>query len=129
VAVEVLRHTPALLLAGGTDAVAGSEDAEKLWTQGRALGAVWTFGIQPGQGHGAGLEAATAFMLSWMEAVIRLRVSRGEVGGITQPSTWRGDRRSSQIHPGEASPPDLAHTVWLPDEKTAKLWQEVVGGK
>jgi hypothetical protein len=32
VAVEALRHTPALLLAGGTDAVAGSEDAEKLWT-------------------------------------------------------------------------------------------------
>ena len=126
ITVEALRSIPALLLAGGDDKVAGTEDAEKLWRQGRALEAPWTFGLQPGQGHGAGLEVATAFMLSWMEGVLRQRISGGNLREIDQASTWRGDSRNSQIQAGRASPADVPQTVWLPDEKTAKLWQEVV---
>ena len=55
ITVEALRSIPALLLAGGDDKVAGTEDAEKLWRQGRALGAPWTFGLQPRQDHGSGV--------------------------------------------------------------------------
>jgi hypothetical protein len=127
--VDSLRTIPALLLAGGDDPVAGTEDAEKLWRQGRALEAPWTFGIQPGQGHLAGLELATAFMLSWIEGVMHHRLAGGKLRDIDPAITWRADNRNSRIDPGRALAADLPHTSWLPDEKTAKLWQEVVGGK
>ncbi len=127
--VETLRTIPVLLVAGGDDQTAGTEDAEKLWRQGRAVEAPWTFGIQPGQGHLAGLELATAFMLSWIEGVMHHRLSGGKLREIDPANTWRADNRNSRIDRGRALAADLAHTSWLPDEKTAKLWQEVVGGK
>ncbi len=128
--VESLRTIPALLLAGGDDPVAGTEDAEKLWRQGRAVEAPWTFAIQPGQGHGgSGLEPATAFMLSWIEGVMHHRPAGGKLREIDPANTWRADNRSSRIDRGRALAADLPHTSWLPDERTAKLWQEVVGGK
>jgi hypothetical protein len=126
ITVEALRSIPALLLAGGDDKVAGTEDAEKLWRQGRALEAPWTFGLQPRQDHGAGLEVATAFMLAWMEGVIRQRIKGGQLREIDQAITWRADSRNSHIQAGRASSADLPQTVWLPDEHTAKLWQDVV---
>jgi pimeloyl-ACP methyl ester carboxylesterase len=127
--VERIRTIPALLLAGGDDQVAGTEDAEKLWRQGRALEAPWTFGVQPGQGHLAGLELATAFILSWIEGVMHHRLAGGKLREIDPANTWRADNRTSRIDPGRALTADLPHTSWLPDEKTAKLWQEVVAGK
>ena len=127
--VESIRTIPALLLAGGDDQVAGTEDAEKLWSQGRALEAPWTFGIQPGQGHLAGLEPATAFILSWIEGVIHHRLAGGKLREIDPANSWRADNRTSRIDRGRALTADLPHTSWLPDEKTAKLWREVVGGK
>jgi pimeloyl-ACP methyl ester carboxylesterase len=127
--VERIRTIPALLLAGGDDQVAGTEDAERLWRQGRALEAPWTFGIQPGQGHLAGLELATAFIVSWMEGVMHHRLAGGKLREIDPANTWRADNRTLRIDRGPALTADLPHTSWLPDEKTAKLWQEVVGGK
>jgi hypothetical protein len=128
--VESLRTIPALLLAGGDDPVAGTEDAEKLWRQGRAVEAPWTFGIQPGQGHGgSGLEPATEFMLSWIEGVMHRRLVGGNLREIDPATTWRADNRNARIDLGRPSAADLPNTSWLPDEKTAKLWQEVVGGK
>ena len=127
--VERIRTIPVLLVAGGDDQTAGTEDAEKLWRQGRALEAPWTFGIQPGQGHLAGLEPATPFIVSWIEGVMHHRLAAGELREIDPANTWRADNRTSRIDRGRPPAADLPHTSWLPDEKTAKLWQEVVVGK
>jgi hypothetical protein len=40
--LKVLRNIPALLIAGGKDEQAGTEDAETLWRSGRSAGAPWT---------------------------------------------------------------------------------------
>jgi hypothetical protein len=86
-------------------------------------------GIQPGQGHLAGLELATAFILSWIEGVMHHRLAGGKLREIDLANTWRADNRTSRIDRSRALTADLPHTSRLPDEKTAKLWQEVVGGK
>jgi hypothetical protein len=127
--IERIRTIPVLLVAGGDNQTAGTEDAEKLWRQGRAVEAPWTFGIQPGQGHLAGLELATAFMLSWIEGVTHHRLAGGKLREIHSANTWRADNRTSRIDRGRPPAADLPHTSGLPDEKTAKLWQEVVRGK
>jgi hypothetical protein len=126
--VERIRTIPALFLAGGDDQEAGTDDAEKLWRQGRALHAPWTFGIQPGQAHLAGLELATPFILSWIEGVMHHRLARGKLREIDAVNSWRADNGTSRIDRGRALAADLPHTSWLPDEKTAKLWQQLVGG-
>ena len=76
-----------------------------------------------------GLEAATAFMLSWIEGVMHHRLAGGKLREIDPTNTRRADNRNSRIDRGRALAADLPHTSWLPDEKTAELWQEIVGGK
>jgi hypothetical protein len=123
--IEAVRNIPALLLAGGNDQVAGTEDAGKLWRQGRAVSAPWTFGIEPGQRHGEGLERATPFMLSWMRSVIKVRVVEGKLRLIDQSNSWWGDNDTSMIKQQPPSGLQTIRTSWLPDEGTAKLWRAV----
>jgi hypothetical protein len=125
VQVDVIQDIPALLLAGGADEVAGTQDAKNLWQQGRTLGAPWTFGIEPAQGHGQGLDKATAFTLFWMKGVIRHRVRGKRLRQIDRATSWWGDNDTFVITRQRPSVERMTHTSWLPDEQTAKLWQDV----
>jgi hypothetical protein len=125
VQVDAIRDIPALLLAGGADKTAGTQDAENLWQQGRLLGAPWTFGIQPAQGHGEGLDKATPFTLSWMKGVIRHRVRGKRLRQIDGATSWWGDNDTFVTTRQRPSGERTKHTSWLPDEHTAKLWQDV----
>lgn len=125
VKIDAIQDIPALLLAGGADEVAGTQDARDLWQQGRALGAPWTFGIEPAQGHGQGLDKATAFMLSWMRGVIRHRLRGQRLRQIDHATSWWGDNDTFVVTRRRPSVERMPHTSWLPDEQTAKLWQDV----
>ena len=111
-----------VIVSGGSDTTAGTEDARKLWQTGRETGAPWTFAIQPDQQHGQGLNESREFQLAWIDAVMRQRV--GERGPFNQVSSgWVGDITTGSItvNPTRTLPP--SHMVWLPDEASAKLWR------
>ena len=120
---ERIKEIPHLLIAGGEDETAGTEDARQMWTAGRKRGSPWTFVIQPGKNHGEGLGEVTDLMLSWMAAVVSLRTGgRAALAAIDSGAGWYGDHRILGIAPGVPEPGDEVHTSWLPDEGTARLW-------
>jgi pimeloyl-ACP methyl ester carboxylesterase len=129
--MKVLRNIPALLIAGGEDEIAGTEDAETFWKSGRAAGAPWTFAIEPGATHGTeeSVVSSHGLILPWIAAVVRQRLAPGStrLRPVTEDSGWLGNNQSAEIGPHAtfASPKEKAS--WLPDETTARGWRTVLG--
>lgn len=129
----VIKAIPALLLAGGKDTVAGFEDPEKLWRDGRAIAAPWTFAIEPNVPHGiidgnVGIEFFTnssQLMIPWLTAVIRQRLP--EVGSpmraISETVGWLGDNKTGEVWTSATYSGSKADKTWLPDEQSARGWQ------
>lgn len=75
--VSRLSEVPMLLLAGGKDTTAGTDDAEALWKEGRAVGAPWTLVVNPDATHGGvdPILKSNDMALSWMRSVLTQRVA------------------------------------------------------
>jgi hypothetical protein len=130
--MKALRNIPALLIAGGKDETAGTENAETLWKSGRSAGAPWTFAIEPAATHGSeeSVVSSHALIIPWIAAVVAQRLEPGgtRLRPVVQDSGWFGDHKSLEVAP-HAKDRDLPDgTSWLPDEVTARGWQTVSAG-
>jgi hypothetical protein len=131
--LHITKDIPALLLAGGKDTTAGVEDAETLWRRARALGAPWTFVIEPNVPHGiidgnVGIEFfsnSNQLMIPWIEAVVRQRVPQAGVTmrTISDGVGWIGDNRTGEVWPSTSFAGSRSDKTWLPDESSARAWQ------
>lgn len=133
--VNITKSIPALLLAGGKDTNAGVEDAERLSNAGRALGAPWTFVIEPNVPHGIidgniGIEFFTnsnQLMIPWLTAVVRQRVPQAGMAmrTISDGVGWIGDNRTGEVWPSTGFSGSRVDKTWLPDEPSARGWQVI----
>ena len=97
----VVSKIPALLLSGALDTTAPIQVAESLWKRGRALGAPWTFAVEPQAQHGdqEDLEKASEFMMKWIAAVVRHRLPLGDstMRVVNDKAAWMGDNRTGAV--------------------------------
>jgi hypothetical protein len=128
--IAVLKHIPGLLIAGGKDELAGTEDAETFWKRGRSAQAPWTFAVEPNATHVSeeAVAASHQLILPWIAAVVRLRVaSSGEpLRPLSGDGEWLGNQQTGEaaLHAMFSGTKNAAS--WLPDESTAHGWQAVV---
>ena len=129
--LKVLREIPALLIAGGKDDTAGTEDAEALWKDGRSAGAPWTFAIEPRATHQdkQTLVSSQALIIPWIAAVLRQRLQPGSMRlrPVSEDSGWLGNNRSTEVSRYATFPGPKREASWLPDEVTAHGWRTVLG--
>lgn len=122
-----LGRVPVLLLAGGSDRTAGVEDAQSLWSRGRASGAPWTLAVDSAAPHWdeASLQRANEVFIPWMASVFGQRVpSTGtELRVVDDTSGWLGDRRTATAAPRGVFAGAKNEAVWLPDAAAAQAWQ------
>src|SRR5262249_13382840 len=127
--VDAVKNIPALLIAGGKDETAGSDDAEALWRSGRSAGAPWTFAIDPQEAHAneASVVSSHELILPWIAAIIRLRLATGSarLQPIGRDGGWFGDGRTGDFAPGATFAGQKAEASWLPDEAAARGWRAV----
>jgi hypothetical protein len=127
--VKVLKDIPALLIAGGKDETAGTEDAERFWKDGRSAGAPWTFAIEPGATHRdeQTLVSSQELIVPWTAAVLRQRLQPGStrLRPITEDRGWLGNK--TEVAPYATFPGAKRDASWLPDEVTARGWRTVSG--
>lgn len=125
--VGKVAQVPALLVAGGADQRAGTEDAHELWREGLKAGASWTFLVEPGRRHADGLDAATPFMLAWLKGVAAARLAQPK-GPLINAHAWVGDLKTGRILPIAEAPgsADRGDATWLPDRTAADAWQRIV---
>jgi hypothetical protein len=128
--MKVLRGVPALILAGGKDDIAGVEDSEDLWKQGRSLGAPWTFAVEPDAPHGSeqSLKKANDLVIPWITAVFgqRLSPSGAVLRRVDDSSGWMGDNRTGDAAPNATFPSSKLEASWLPDEPSSRGWRTVL---
>jgi predicted esterase len=132
--LRTIMTIPALLIAGGKDQVAGSEDATEMFNSGRDGDAPWTLAVEPQAAHSSpDIHAVTAreLTLPWLSAVLRQRLSvSGPMQRVTATDGWLGNSANGDVAPYNAFNGDKRTAVWLPDEVSAKGWQVVTrGGK
>ena len=129
--IKVLKDIPALLIAGGNDETAGTEDAERFWKNGRSAGAPWTFAVEPGATHrdDQTLVSSQQLILPWIAAVLRQRLEPGStrLRPVTENSGWLGNNRKYEVAPYATFPGPKREASWLPDEITARGWRAVLG--
>jgi hypothetical protein len=133
--LNVTKGIPALLLAGGKDTTERVEDAETLARSGRALGAPWTFVIEPNVPHGiidgkAGIEFFTNsgdLMIPWLTAVVRQRAPQAgtPMRPIGDDVGWIGDNKTGEVWSAVGFSGSRADNTWLPDEPSARGWQRI----
>jgi pimeloyl-ACP methyl ester carboxylesterase len=131
--LPILSRVPALLLQAGKDAQGTPEAAETAWKSARALGAPWTFAVEPDATHQnpADLKTANALLVPWLRAVIDQRVPRR--GGalqpitVTGPTVWMGSHLTGEIAASGTFVGQKAEASWLPDAASAQGWQIVLG--
>jgi hypothetical protein len=129
--LSVVTQIPALFLAGGKDDRSIFIDgAETLWKRGRAVGAPWTFALDPDATHGGEeyLKRANDLMLPWIRAVVlqRLSADSAALRAVTDRSAWMGNNLTREVAAYGSFPGLKSDASWLPDEPSARGWQVVL---
>ena len=120
---------PTLIVHGGKDTVVPVNGPQDFWKRGRSAGAPWTFALDPGAGHGDLSDNVTNFMVTWIKAVVRKRLSSTgtPLRVIGDASDWMGDNGTGDVAAYNDFAGSKAEASWLPDEATARAWQSVLG--
>ncbi len=122
---------PTLILANGEDDAAGTSRSFRYFQRGRARGAVWAYGVQPGVGHCCTL-STRAVVLPWIKAVAAGSDGAGvrsyfvcSPDGVTddQGETDCSFSAASLVR-GAGLPRE--QNGWLPDSTTAAAWLQWV---
>jgi hypothetical protein len=127
--LNTLVRTPMLLVASIKDETAGTENAETLWRAGSERGAPWTLVIEPEAAHFD--EKALLFtqqvMFPWVAAIVAQRLSPNDetLRRVTDDGGWLGSRGTGQIASRASFTGNKADSTWIPDEPTAREWQNV----
>ena len=129
--INVVSRIPALFFAGGQDQTSPPQVGETLWKTGRALGAPWTFVVEPAATHGDAKDAemANELMIPWITAVVRQRLSPdgASLRVVTEGSAWMGNNRTGEVAPYGTFTGSKPDASWLPDGLSAQGWRRVLG--
>jgi hypothetical protein len=135
--LEVLKKIPVLILMAKADVPNAYRPgfrmppAETVWRSGRAVGAPWTFGIEPDAVHQNpnDLKKANAVVIPWIAAVFRQRLSPdgGNLRVVTDGAAWLGNIQTGDISPSASYSGPEREATWLPDEPSAQGWRVAVG--
>lgn len=129
--IDTLRNIPALLIAGGKDENAGTDDAAALFKRGRSVRAPWTIAIEPDATHGDSekilMQSGEDLIFPWIAAVVRQRVEAGStrLRLVRDDGDWLGDNQNVEIATYSSFPRGKTEASWLPDEATARGWRSV----
>jgi len=127
--LSVLSRIPAVFFTGGKESKEIIDGTETAWKRGRALGAPWTFVINPDATHGNpnDLKKADQLLIPWITAVIRQRLSpKGDrLQAVPEGSAWIGNNRTGEVAPFGSFLESRLQGSWLPDEPSAHAWHAV----
>ena len=124
---DAVRAVPGLWFIGERDASYRMANIEALVLKNRKLGARWALAVEPNAGHEEGKTRTVARPFLLAAARLRLAPENEAPPGTLRPlpeaSGWTGDLQTGEIAPAADRP--APHAVWLPDEATARAWQQL----
>jgi poly(3-hydroxybutyrate) depolymerase len=117
------RQVPGMLFVGGKDLEFRTNTIVGLFALNRRGGALWALAEEPGVGHVVGKSRDVAMV--FFEDVLAARLAEGGLQPMPAKPAFLGDYKTKTFQaPGEKAPTDP--TAWLPTERVAKAWQDMV---
>lgn len=127
--IRAVSQVPALIIEGMT-APDVADASKNLWRRGRAAGAPWAFALQSDAPHGSEEYRIKAnnLLIAWMNAVLRLRLSREgpRLRTINDDAAWLGLSEAGDIATSGTFAGAKAQSNWLPDEPSARAWRALI---
>jgi len=130
------ESVPVLILVGKKDKPEWVSSALGNYEKGRAANALWSLALNPNEGHEIGKTPALA--LAYLEAAIGLRLPAPGSGFATPQAVkpkhlarttgWLGDTNTLEVTNYNQFRGKKQDATWLPDEPTAKAWQDYLHG-
>jgi len=123
------RAIPALLFIGGKDLWSRIDTITGLFAVNRRGGALWALAEEPGAAHIVGKSRDVA--IPFYEDVMAMRLDDGApaLKPVPDKTGFVGDLTTKTFAPIASAPNTSGPTVWLPSERVAKGWQDMIGGK
>jgi len=121
------RAVPALLFVGEQDLAFRTNTIVGLFAVNRRAGALWALVTEPGTAHAVGRSRDLGAM--FFADVLALRMSSASMIPVDASSGFIGDLAAGTIQPAARAPAPAAPSAWLPTERIARAWQQVITGK
>lgn len=122
------REVPGMLFVGGKDLEFRTNTVVGLFSLNRRGGALWALAEEPGVGHVVGKSRDVAMV--FFDDVLAIRLADPASGLKPMPAKpgFIGDFKTKSFQPiGDTPPKDP--TAWLPTERVARAWQDMVSSK
>src|SRR5262249_38294886 len=119
------REVPGMLFVGGKDLEFRTSTIVGLFAVNRRGGALWALADEPGVGHVVGTSRDVAVVS--VEDVLAIRLAEGAAGLKPMPAkpAFLGDFKTKSFQAaGETAP--AGPTAWLPTERVARAWRDMV---
>ena len=123
---KAAREVPGMLFIGGKDLAFRNNTIAGLFAVNRRGGALWALAEEPGVGHVVGKSRDVS--LVFFDEVLKLRARHrdGSLAKLEEKSGYLGDLDARTFAPlGDARVPNHP-TAWLPSERTARAWLDMV---
>jgi poly(3-hydroxybutyrate) depolymerase len=120
------RAVPGILFIGGRDLAFRNHTITGLFAVNRRGGALWALAEEPGAGHVIGRSRDVSIV--FFDEVLRLRARQpdGTLTRLEEKSGFLGDLTARTFAPlGDGRVPNYP-TAWLPSERVARAWQDMV---
>lgn len=124
---QASRNTPGLFFTGEVDRASRTAIVTGLFLMNRRAGALWAFAQEKGLGHEVGRSPGLAII--FFSEVLAQRLPPDGVGPLRVLSPdqgFIGDIRTGDYHPAKAGERPDETTAWLPTQKAAEAWAELV---
>ena len=121
------RNVPGILFIGGKDLQSRINTITGLFEVNRRGGALWALAEEPGVAHvvGQSIDVARIFF----EDVLVMRVHDGTMKTLAEKDGLAGDIKGKTLQPASAAGNSNMATAWLPSERVARAWQNMVKGE
>jgi poly(3-hydroxybutyrate) depolymerase len=120
------REVPGMLFVGGKDLAFRNNTIAGLFAVNRRGGALWALAEEPGVGHVIGKSRDVSMV--FFDEVLKLRTRNpdGTLAKLEEKSGLLGDLTARTFAPlGDGRVPNYP-TAWLPSERVARAWQDMV---
>ena len=123
---KAARDVPGVLFIGGKDLAFRNNTIAGLFAVNRRGGALWALAEEPGVGHVVGKSRDVSLVFFDEVLKLRARHADGTLAKLQEKSGFLGDLTNRTISPlGEGRVPNYP-TAWLPSERVARAWQDMV---
>jgi pimeloyl-ACP methyl ester carboxylesterase len=130
-ATPAKNAVPYLVITGAKDKPEWVKSSSDNFNAGHKAHALWTRAINPNEGHEAG--KSRPLMVAYLRCVIPLRLDSSSSSSapkrLSESDGWLGNPQTYDIASYSRYQGNRNEAIWLPDESTAKAWQEFLHGQ